>query len=86
MGVKSAYLNLQTAEKQISTYEKAVEQAEQALKIAETTFELGKSTSSEVTEANINLMNAKKSLSQQIHAYNLALLDYEYSIGIGKGA
>ena len=85
MGVRSAILNLQTAEKQISTYEKAVEQAEQALKIAETTFELGQSTSSEVTQANINLMNAKKSLSQQIHAYNLALLDYEYSIGIGKG-
>ncbi|WFA08527.1 TolC family protein [Tissierella sp. Yu-01] len=86
MSVRGAVLNLQTAEKQISTYKKAVEQAEQALKIAETTFELGKSTSSEVTEANINLMNAKKSLSQQIHAYNLALLDYEYSIGIGKGA
>lgn len=85
MGVKSAYLNLETAEKQIKTLEKAVEQAEQALKIAETTFELGQSTSVDVTQANINLMNAKKNLSQQIHAYNLALLDYEYSIGIGKG-
>ena len=29
-------------------------------------------------------MNAKKDLTKQIHAYNMALLDYEYSIGIGK--
>lgn len=85
MGVRSAYLNLLTSEKQIITYKKTIEQAEKAVKIAEVSFDLGQSTSTEVAQANINLMNAKKNLSQQIHAFNMALLDYEYSIGFGKG-
>lgn len=85
LGVRSAYLNLITAQKQIKTYEMAIKQAEQLVKIAQTSFDLGQSTATDLYQANINLMNAKKNLSQQIHAYNLALLDYEYSIGIGKG-
>lgn len=85
ISIRSAVINLLTAEKQIAIYEKTIIQAEQALKIAETSFDLGKNTSTDVQQANINLMNAKKELSKQIHAFNLALLDYEYSIGIGKG-
>ena len=84
MSVRSAILNLQNAEEQIATYKKTIEQAQKALEITQKSFELGRSTSNEVIQANIGLMNAKKNLSQQIHAYNLALVDYEYSIGIGK--
>ena len=85
MMVRSSYLNLLTAEKQIKTYEKTIEQAQKTLEIAELSFDLGQSTATEVTQANLNLMNAKKELSGQIHAYNMALLDYEDSIGFGKG-
>lgn len=85
MGVRSAVLNLITAEKQIKTFEKTITQAQENLRIAQISFDLGRNTSTDVTQANINLMNAKKDLSKQIHAYNMALLDYEYSIGIGKG-
>lgn len=84
MGVRSANLGLITAEKQIATFELAVKQAEEALRIAELSFQLGQNTATEVAQANLNLMNAKKNLAQQIHAYNLALLDFEYSTGIGK--
>lgn len=84
MGVRSANLGLITAEKQIATFELAVKQAEEALRITELSFQLGQNTANDVTQANINLMNAKKSLAQQIHAFNLALLDFEYSTGIGK--
>lgn len=84
MGVRAAYLNLLTAEKQIKTLEKNIEQAEKMARLAEISFDLGQSTSTEVLQANLNLMNAKKNLSSQIHAFNMALLDYEYSIGIGK--
>ena len=84
MGVRSANLGLITAEKQIATFELAVNQAEEALRITELSFQLGQNTANDVTQANINLMNAKKSLAQQIHAFNLALLDFEYSTGIGK--
>lgn len=84
MGVRSAYSNLLTSEKQIETLQKSVEVAEKMAHLAEVSFELGQGTSSKVMEANINLMNAKKELTSQIHAFNMALLDYEYSIGLGK--
>lgn len=84
MGVRSANLGLITAEKQIATFELAVKQAEEALRITELSFQLGQNTTTDIAQANINLMNAKKSLAQQIHAYNMALLDFEYSTGIGK--
>lgn len=85
MGVRSAYLNLQTAEKQIKTYEMTIRQAEEAVRLAEISFDLGQNTATEISQANINLMNAKSNLSKQIHSFNMALLDYEYSIGNGKG-
>ncbi len=84
MGVRSAYSNLLTSEKQIETLQKSVEVAEKMAQLAEVSFELGQGTSTKVMEANINLMNAKKELTSQIHAFNMALLDYEYSIGLGK--
>lgn len=84
MLVRSSVMSLQTAEKQIATFELAVQQATEALRIVELSFELGQNTPTEIAQANINLMNTKKSLAQQIHAYNLALLDFEYSTGIGK--
>ena len=84
MNVRSSYLNLITSQKQIETFELMVQQASDAQRIAEVSFELGQNTAVEVTQANINLMNAKKSLAQQIHNYNLAVLDFEYIIGIGK--
>lgn len=85
MQVRSAVLNLTTAEKQIATFEKAVFQASEGVRIAELSFELGQNTATEVAQANLNLMNAKKNLAQQVHAFNMALLDYKYSVGIGKG-
>lgn len=63
MGVRSAYLNLLTAEKQIKTYQLTIQQAQEAVRIAELSFDLGQNTSVDVTQANINLMNAKQNLS-----------------------
>ena len=85
MGVRTSILNLKTAEEQIITFQNAVIMASETVKIAELSFELGQNTPADVLEANINLMNAKKNLVQQIHAFNMALLDYRYSIGVGKG-
>jgi len=85
MQVRASVVGLHTAEKQIATFEKAVFQASEGVRIAELSFELGQNTATEVAQANLNLMNAKKNLAQQIHAFNMALLDYKYSVGIGKG-
>ncbi|SCG81806.1 hypothetical protein DW1_0185 [Proteiniborus sp. DW1] len=84
MAVRSAYHSLITAEKQIKTYEKAVENAQKAYELTELSYSLGQNTSNDVTKARIDLMDAKKSLTKQIHAYNLALLDFKYAIGLGK--
>ncbi|WIV12243.1 TolC family protein [Proteiniborus sp. MB09-C3] len=86
MSVRSAYHSLITAEKQIKTYEKAVENAQKAYELTELSYNLGQNTSNDVTKARIDLMDAKKNLSKQVHAYNLALLDFKYSIGLGKNA
>lgn len=84
MQVRTAYYSLITAEKQIKTYERAVENAERAYELAELSYSLGQNTLNDVTKARIDLMDAKKNLSKQVHAYNLALLDFKYAIGLGK--
>ncbi|MFA5524118.1 MAG: TolC family protein, partial [Tissierellales bacterium] len=84
MSVRSAYYSLISAEKQIKTFEKAVENAEKAYELAELSYNLGQNTSNDVTRARIDIQDAKKNLSKQIHLYNLAILDFNYSIGLGK--
>ncbi len=84
MSIRAAYHSLITAEKQIKIYEKAVENAQKAYELVELGYNLGQNTSNDVTKARIELMDAKKNLSKQIHAYNLALLDFKYSVGLGK--
>jgi len=84
MQVRTAYYSLITAEKQIKTYERAVENAERAYELAELSYSLGQNTLNDVTKARIDLMDAKKNLSKQVHAYNLALLDFKYAISLGK--
>lgn len=84
MGIRATYLSLITSEKQTKTYELTVEKAQKALELAELSYELGQNTSTDVTQARIELMNAKTNLLKQIHTYNMALLDFKYNIGLGK--
>lgn len=84
MGVRSAYLSLDTAEKQIKTYQKASDKAKKSYDISQLRYKVGEGTLNDVTKARIDYMNAKKELNNKIHAYNLALLDYRYSKGLGK--
>lgn len=86
MGVRLAYLGLLGAEEQIVVYEKAIAHAERALELAELRYELGAGIATEIREATIELMDAKQSLSEEIHAFNMALLDFQYSTGIGTVA
>lgn len=84
MSVRAAYLKLLNSEKQISTFEEAVKNAEKSYDLAKLSFELGESISNDVTRARIGLMNTKTNLSKQIYDYNMSLLDFKYSLGIGK--
>lgn len=82
--VRSSYLTAKSEESQIETYEKLVEKAENMYNISLLSYDVGVSTANDVASARIGLMNAKTELLNKIHAYNTALLDFEYSMGLGK--
>lgn len=84
ISVRSSGMILMNTGKQIKNYTTAVKSAEKSYELAKLNFELGQNTLNDVNQARINLMNAKKNLSKQIHRYNLAHLDYKYSTGVGK--
>lgn len=84
ISVRSSGMLLLNTGKQIKNYTTAVKKAQKNYELAKLSFELGKNTPNEVDKARIELMNAKRNLSKQIHAYKLALLDYNYRIGLGK--
>ncbi|SHH39088.1 Outer membrane protein TolC [Caloranaerobacter azorensis DSM 13643] len=84
MEVRMAYIKLLTAEKQIKTCEMAVKKSEEALRLAMLGYEAGQKTPNDVTKARIELMRAKNDLASQIYNYNIALLDFKYSTGLGK--
>lgn len=84
LSVRSAGLSLLNYGKAIKTYTLSVEKAQKNYELTQLGFQLGNNTPSEVTQARIELMNAKKDLAKQIHSYNLAYLDFKYSTGLGK--
>jgi outer membrane protein TolC len=84
LNVRNLLLNLRNSEQLIITNRKQVEQAHESLRLAELSFELGQNTAIEINQSNINLMNAKKNLAQSLYSFNLAFLDFEYAMGIGK--
>lgn len=84
MEIRSSYLRLISSKKHIDRYRLNVQKAEKNLELAELGYKVGESTPNNITKARIDFMNAKKDLAEQIYKYNLALLDFKYSIGIGK--
>lgn len=83
MAVRSSYIQMQNAKKQIASYELAVTKAESAYKLAELSFKIGQGKSSDVKGAQISLEQSKYNLAKQIYAYNMAKLDFKYGLGIG---
>jgi outer membrane protein TolC len=82
--IRSSYLIAETEEKQIDTYNKSVEKAENIYKLTLLSYDVGESTVNDVASSRINLMNSKIELLNEIHSYNIAMLDFDYSKGIGK--
>lgn len=81
--VRSSYLSAKREERQISTYEKLVEKSENIYRLTLLSFDVGESTVNDVASARIGLMNTKVDLLNAIHSYNIAMLDFEYSKGLG---
>lgn len=77
-------MNLLNTEKQIDIHNTAVTNKLKDYEVAKLKFQLGEITLNKVNQAGLELMNAKKDLSKQMHIHNLAYLEYKYSIGLGK--
>lgn len=72
LDVRSAYLKLQAAEKNIATTQTAVEQAEEDYRIAQVRYSAGVGT-------NLDVMDAQEKLTQARTNYYTALYDYNTS-------
>lgn len=82
--VRSSLLIAETEGKQIDTYKKSVEKSENIYRLSLLSFDVGEITVNDVASSRIGLMNTKAELLNKIHSYNIAMLDFEYSKGLGK--
>lgn len=81
--IRSSALLAETKEKQIDTYDKLVEKADNIHRLSLLSFDVGENTVNDVASSRIGLMNTKVELLNAIHSYNNAVLDFEYSKGLG---
>lgn len=84
MGLRASYFNLTSVRDNIGIYEESIKLAEKSLELAELNYQLGMSTTKEVTEARIALMEAKKGYMNHLHQYHTALIDFQDSMGLGR--
>ena len=82
--VRSNYLDILQKQEDIIAGEKSVELAEEALRLIELSYEVGMSVLTDVQTAQSTLKQAKLGLSKAILDYNLAILKFEDSIGVGR--
>lgn len=84
MEVRMNYLEVLQKQKEIASGEKAVELAELSFNLSKVSYDTGVGLMTDVQQAQIALQNAKLGLSKAILDYNLAVLKFEDSIGIGR--
>lgn len=86
MEVRGNYLNVIQKQEEIKTGKKSVELAEEALRLSRLSYEVGMSVLTDVQKAQTAFLQAKLGLSKAILDYNLAVLKYEDSIGVGRAS
>ena len=84
MEVRMNYLELVQKQEEIKSGEKAVEGAGQALNLSEVSYDAGMSVLTDVQQAQVALKQTKLGLSKAILDYNLVVLKFEDSIGVGR--
>ena len=84
MEVRNNYLAINHKLNEINAWTKSVELAEESLKIKQLSYDKGLAILSDVEKANVELLQAKLSMSQSILDYNLAVLKFEDSLGVGR--
>ena len=84
MEIRSNYLDVMQKYEEIKAGEKSVELAEESLRLSQLSYDVGMSVLTDVQNAQTALMQAKMGLSQAILDYNIAVLSFEDSIGVGR--
>lgn len=82
LDIKQAYLDVLAARKALESQRETVGQAEKAYQIARIRWENGVSTSLELTDAELNLSEAKVMLEKTIAYYVIALAGIERAVGL----
>lgn len=82
--VRQNYLEVMQKKEAIKSAEKSVELSEEALKLNRTFHEANMAVPTDVQKAETALKQAKTGLSKAILDYNLAVLKFEDSIGVGR--
>jgi len=81
--VKAAYLNLETADRQIETARKALEKAEENVRVTNILYREGMAVTSDVLDAQTDLTAARNKYCQSLYDYQLACAQLEKSAGVG---
>lgn len=84
MEVRINYMDVLQKQQEIKAGEKSVTLAEEALKISQVSYDAGMGLMTDVQKAQVALQQAKLGLSKAILDYNLAVLKFEDSIGVGR--
>lgn len=82
LDVRTAYLNLQAAEKNIDTTKTAVTQAEEDYKIANVRYSAGVGTNLDVMDANEKLTEAKTNYYTALYNYNTSKASLDRAMGL----
>jgi outer membrane protein len=80
--VRAAYLNLETAGKQIESSKKSMEKAEENLRVTDILYREGMVTTADVLEAQTSLTTAINKYYQALYDYQIAYAELEKSAGV----
>ncbi|MDP8236655.1 MAG: TolC family protein [Candidatus Erginobacter occultus] len=82
LSVKQARLDIEAARRAYLSQQETVEHARAAYRIARVRWENGISTSLELTDAELNLSEARVMLDQSLAAYRISLAGLEQAVGL----
>ncbi|MDX9889159.1 MAG: TolC family protein [Anaerovoracaceae bacterium] len=85
MEIRSKYMDLMDLKAEVASSKSTVENAKEGVRIAKLSYNAGMNTLTDVKTAEKNYNLAQLGLAKAITDYNLAIYDFNFSIGKGRG-
>lgn len=86
LNIKSAYLDLKTAEDNYHVLVKSIEQAKEALRLTKLQYDVGMATGYDVLSAETTLKGSELAMLNALYNYNLAKSKFTYGVFTGSAA